>query len=150
MQRLNKRRCLAIGCIAIVAATAGFAAGKAFGADDHIADATKAVKPYAEVVTLSNKESLGEFVITAYCPCEKCCGEYADGITATGTVATEGRTCAVDPEVIPLGTEIEIDGVKYIAEDVGGAIKGRRIDICFNDHRSALQYGVKCKEVYVQ
>lgn len=150
MRKVNKKRCLAIGCIAIVAAAAGFAAGKAMASDDHIADATKMVKPYAEVVTLSNKESLGEFVITAYCPCEKCCGKYADGMTASGTAATEGRTCAVDPEVIPLGTEIEIDGVKYVAEDVGGAIKGRRIDICFNDHRSAVQYGVKCKEVYVQ
>ena len=149
MKKINKKRCLAIGCIAAMAATAGFTAGKAFGADD-TADVAKAVKPYVETVTLSTKESLGEFVITAYCPCEKCCGEYADGLTASGTVATEGRTCAVDPEVIPLGTEIEIDGVKYIAEDVGGAIKGNRIDICFNDHRSALQYGVKCKEVYVR
>lgn len=147
--KINKKRAGALLVLTAVTAAAGFTAGKAFGADD-AADVAKPVKPYVEVVTLSTKESLGEFVITAYCPCEKCCGEYADGITATGTVATEGRTCAVDPDVIPLGTEIEIDGVKYIAEDVGGAIKGNRIDICFNDHRSALQYGVKCKEVYVQ
>lgn len=142
MRRLNKKRCLAIGCIAIVAAAAGFAAGKAMASDEHIVEADKMIEQRVE------KESLGEFVITAYCPCEKCCGEYADGLTASGTVATEGRTCAVDPEVIPLGTEIEIDGVKYVAEDVGGAIKGNRIDICFNDHRSALQYGVKCREVF--
>lgn len=148
--KINKKRAGALLVLTAVTAAAGFTAGKAFGADDHIPDATKMVKPYVETVTLSTKESLGEFVITAYCPCEKCCGEYADGLTASGTVATEGRTCAVDPEVIPLGTEVEIDGVKYIAEDVGGAIKGNRIDICFNDHRSALQYGVKCKEVYVR
>ena len=149
MMKINKKRAGALLVLTAVTAAAGFTAGKAFGADD-TADVAKAVKPYVETVTLSTKESLGEFVITAYCPCEKCCGEYADGLTASGTVATEGRTCAVDPEVIPLGTEIEIDGVKYIAEDVGGAIKGNRIDICFNDHRSALQYGVKCKEVYVR
>lgn len=143
MRKVNKKRCVALVVLTAMAAGGGFIAGKAFGAD-----ATEMVKPYAEVVTLSNKESLGEFVITAYCPCEKCCGEYADGMTATGTVATEGRTCAVDPEVIPLGTEIEIDGVKYIAEDVGGAIKGRKIDICFNDHRSAVEYGVKLREVF--
>lgn len=147
--KINKKRAGALLVLTAVTAAAGFAAGKAMASDnDYIVKAE--VKPYVETVTLSTKESLGEFVITAYCPCEKCCGEYADGITASGTVATEGRTCAVDPEVIPLGTEIEIDGVKYIAEDVGGAIKGRRIDICFNDHRSALQYGVKCKEVYVR
>lgn len=145
--KINKKRAGALLVLTAVTAAAGFTAGKAFGADD-AADIAKAVKPYVETVTLSNKESLGEFVITAYCPCEKCCGEYADGLTASGTVATEGRTCAVDPDVIPLGTEIEIDGVKYIAEDVGGAIKGNRIDICFNDHRSALQYGVKCREVF--
>lgn len=145
--KINKKRAGALLVLTAVTAAAGFTAGKAFGADD-TADATKTVKPYVEAITLSTKESLGEFVITAYCPCEKCCGEYADGITATGTVATEGRTCAVDPDVIPLGTEIEIDGVKYIAEDVGGAIKGNRIDICFNDHRNALQYGVKCREVF--
>lgn len=145
--KINKKRAGALLVLTAVTAAAGFTAGKAFGADD-AADVAKPVKPYVEVVTLSTKESLGEFVITAYCPCEKCCGEYADGLTASGTPATEGRTCAVDPEVIPLGTEIEIDGVKYIAEDVGGAIKGNRIDICFNDHRSALQYGVKCREVF--
>ena len=148
MRKVNKKRCAALLVLTAMAATAGFAAGKAMASDEHIADAAKAVKPYTEVVTLSNKESLGEFVITAYCPCQKCCGEYADGYTASGTVATEGRTCAVDPEIIPLGTEVEIDGVKYVAEDVGGAIKGNRIDICFNDHRSALQYGVKCREVF--
>lgn len=147
MQKINKKRAGALLVLTAVTAAAGFTAGKAFGADD-AADVAKPVKPYVEAVTLSTKESLGEFVITAYCPCEKCCGEYADGLTASGTVATEGRTCAVDPDVIPLGTEIEIDGVKYIAEDVGGAIKGNRIDICFNDHRSALQYGVKCREVF--
>lgn len=150
MRKVNKKRCAALLVLTAMATGGGFIAGKAMASDEHIAEATKVVKPYAEVVTLSNKESLGEFVITAYCPCEKCCGEYADGITASGTVATEGRTCAVDPDVIPLGTEIEIDGVKYIAEDVGGAIKGNRIDICFNDHRSAVMYGVKCKEVYVR
>lgn len=149
MQKINKKRAGVLLVLTAVTAAAGFTAGKAFGADD-AADVAKPVKPYVEVVTLSTKESLGEFVITAYCPCEKCCGEYADGITASGTVATEGRTCAVDPEVIPLGTEIEIDGVKYIAEDTGGAIKGNRIDICFNDHQSAVMYGVKCKEVYVR
>ena len=147
--KINKKRAGALLVLTAVTAAAGFTAGKAMASDNDCIVKT-AVKPYVETVTLSTKESLGEFVITAYCPCKKCCGEYADGITASGTVATEGRTCAVDPEVIPLGMEIEIDGVKYIAEDTGGAIKGRRIDICFNDHRSAVQYGVKCKEVYVQ
>lgn len=48
MRKVNKKRCLAIGCIAIVAATAGFAAGKAMASDEHIADAAKMVKPYTD------------------------------------------------------------------------------------------------------
>ena len=78
---------------------------------------------------------------TAYCSCDKCCGEYADGITASGTVATAGRTIAVDPRHIPLGASVIINGMKYIAEDIGGAIKGNRIDIYFDSHEDALNWG---------
>ena len=93
--------------------------------------------------------SLGEFKITAYCSCEKCCGPYADGLTYTETVATEGRTIAVDPDVIPLGAMVVINGVEYMAEDIGGAIKGERVDIYFNSHKDALEWGVKYLEVFV-
>lgn len=78
---------------------------------------------------------------TAYCSCDKCCGQYADGITASGTVATAGRTIAVDPRHIPLGASVIINGMKYIAEDIGGAIKGNRIDIYFDSHEDALKWG---------
>ena len=98
--------------------------------------------------------SLGEFKITYYCACSKCCGEWADGITATGTTATEGRTIAVDPKVIPYGTEVTIryqDGTEhtYISEDCGGAIKGNRIDVFMESHEAALVAGVKYGEVFV-
>ena len=92
-------------------------------------------------------KSIGDYKITAYCACERCCGK-ADGITASGTKATEGRTVAVDPNTIPYGTELLIDGNVYVAEDCGGAIKGNKIDIYFNDHADALNYGVKNIEVY--
>lgn len=86
---------------------------------------------------------------TAYCPCIKCCGK-TDGITATGTTATQGRTVAVDPKYIPYGTKIIIDGNVYIAEDCGGAIKGEnRIDIFFNSHEDALLFGVQTKTAYI-
>ena len=98
-------------------------------------------------------QSLGWFIITAYCPCEKCCGEWADGITATGTTATQGRTVAVDPSVIELGSVVYFEGVDglvggYIAEDTGGAIKGNRIDLFFDDHQEALEWGIKELEVF--
>lgn len=62
-------------------------------------------------------------------------------------MATEGRTIAVDPEVIPLGSEVLIDGQVYIAEDVGGAIKGQKIDIYCNSHQTAINLGKFEREV---
>jgi 3D (Asp-Asp-Asp) domain-containing protein len=91
---------------------------------------------------------LGNFKATAYCACEQCCGK-TDGITASGTKATEGRTIAVDTRKIPLGTTVLIDGNKYVAEDTGGAIKGNRIDIFFDSHTDALNFGVQYKDIYL-
>ena len=98
--------------------------------------------------------SLGEFKITFYCPCSKCCGKWADGITATGTTAVAGRTIAVDPSVIPYGSEVIIrwsDGTEhsYVAEDCGGSIKNNRIDVYMDSHEEALQAGVKTAEVFI-
>ncbi len=94
--------------------------------------------------------SLGEFEITAYCPCETCCGSYADGITASGHVAQEGITVAADTSLLPYGTEIMIDGEEYTVQDCGGAINGNRIDIFFADHNTALSYGRQIHEVFVR
>ena len=74
-------------------------------------------------------ESLGEFKLTAYCSCEKCCGIWAynrpNGTVygAIGEELKEGYSIAVDPNVIPYGTEVVIDGKTYKAQDCGGAIK---------------------------
>lgn len=87
------------------------------------------------------------FTVTAYCPCEKCCGEYANGYTATGAKATQGVTIAADPDVLPMGTEIELDGHTYTVQDTGGAISGNRLDLYFDSHEDALQWGVQEKIV---
>lgn len=96
---------------------------------------------------------LGEFKLTAYCACEKCCGKKPDhpayGITKSGTRATAGRTIAVDPKVIPLGSEVIINGHTYVAEDTGGAIKSNRLDIYFDSHQEALNFGVQYANVYL-
>ena len=85
----------------------------------------------------------GEFRIYHYCPCEKCTskkpGDRDYGITATGAEAAEGRTVAVDPDIIPLGSEVLINGVVYIAEDTG--VKGKAIDIFVGNHEQALAMG---------
>ena len=91
--------------------------------------------------------SLGTFEVTHYCTCSRCCGVYANGITATGTRATPGRTAAVDPTVIPYGTVIRIGDQEYIAEDCGAAIQGHRIDLLCESHEAALQAGRYTTEV---
>lgn len=105
--------------------------------------------------------SLGEYKITYYCACEQCCGVWAKNRpqdesgqaivkTASGAVAEAGRTIAVDPDVIPYGTEVIINGHTYTAEDCGGAIQGNRIDIYCDSHEAALQGGVKYCEVFME
>lgn len=92
---------------------------------------------------------LGEFRISAYCPCDICCPGTSDGITYSETVATEGRTISVDPDVIPLGSIVEIDGKTYVAEDIGGAIDENRADIYFDSHSEARKWGVQYHDLYI-
>lgn len=94
-------------------------------------------------------KSIGTFRIYHYCKCAQCCGK-SDGITASGERAREGRTVAVDPEVIALGTTVIIDGQEYIAEDTGSAIIGNKIDIFVASHEEALQLGIKAAEVFIK
>lgn len=115
---------------------------------DDLNKQVEALTVVEEVVETVEIADLGEYKLTAYCPCVKCCGK-SDGITATGVKATSNRTVAVDPNVIPLGSEIIIDGICYTAEDVGSAVKGNVIDIFFDTHEEALQFGVQYKNVKV-
>ena len=109
-----------------------------------------------EVDTMVTKLiSLGEFKLTAYCSCPICCGKWAynrpNGVVygATGEELIEGYSIAVDPNVIPYNTEVLINGRTYKAQDCGGAIKGNRIDIYFEDHNEALKFGVQYAEVFL-
>lgn len=91
-------------------------------------------------------------VLTAYCPCEKCCGKWSfldHGGTACGERAAEGVTVAMAPE-IPFGTEILIDGVgRRICQDRGNAIGTGRIDVYFESHEDALNFGMKTANVLI-
>lgn len=86
-----------------------------------------------------------EWTATAYCPCFRCC-QKTDGITACGVKAREGITVAVN--WLKFGTPIYINGKKYIVQDRGaksifGTKKNpkKRVDIYFNSHQDALQFG---------
>src|SRR5699024_2317005 len=76
-------------------------------------------------------------------------GDKSYGITASGTKAKVG-TVAVDPNVIPLGTRLYVDGYGFcVAEDTGGAIKGNRIDLFFNSTSEARNFGRRQVKVYI-
>lgn len=94
---------------------------------------------------------VGNFTLTHYC-CETydhICGNN-NGLTATGTYVTAGRTVAVDPSVIPYGTEMYIEGYGWrIAEDCGGVVDGNHIDIAVSTHADALNMGTTDGGVWV-
>lgn len=71
------------------------------------------------------------------------------GRTANGMKAQFG-VVAVDPRFIPLGTLLFVEGYGFaIAADTGGAIKGNRIDLCYNSRRTALQFGRRTVRVHI-
>ena len=94
---------------------------------------------------------IGNYKLTHYCPGYHGapCGT-GDGITATGTKVTAGRTIAVDPKKIPYGSKVYIEGYGWrVAEDCGGSVKGNHIDIAMNSHTEAINMGTKTGGVWL-
>ena len=86
---------------------------------------------------------------TAYYPGPNNYGGGVGPTTAIGLLARHG-VIAVDPSVIRLGTKLYIDGYGYgVAGDTGGAIKGDRIDLCFDTYDEAMQFGRRTVKVYI-
>ena len=110
-------------------------------------------------------------LVTGYCNCGKCCGwkrgwfgfgapvyNYGKmkgkpkriGITSSGARARHG-TVAADPKVFKLGSRLSIPGYGIgRVEDVGGAIKGRHIDVWFASHEKALEWGSRWLKVELE
>ncbi|MYL73117.1 LysM peptidoglycan-binding domain-containing protein [Halobacillus litoralis] len=86
---------------------------------------------------------------TAYTAfCEGCSGTTSTGIDLRAN--PDQKVIAVDPNVIPLGSEVYVEGYgKAIAGDIGGAIQGNRIDVFMADRSDALDFGRKSVEVKV-
>ena len=96
----------------------------------------------AELAQYEKFESMdysGDYKLTGYCPCYKCSEGWGTK-TASGAKATEGITVAADKRKLPLGTKIYIEGVgERIVQDIGGGVKGNRIDIFVNNHSSCYK-----------
>ena len=109
---------------------------------------------YIEEALLARASKLENVKITHYCaePYTHICGT-GDGITASGVPATPYVSVAVDPSLIPLGSEVMIDygdgDIQYYrADDVGGGVNGNHVDVCVAWHQEALALGVKTATVY--
>lgn len=106
-----------------------------------------------EAALLARSHRLEDVTITFYC-CEErphICGT-GTGITASGRRVTPYVSCAVDPDIIPLGSTIMIEyngEMVYLrADDTGPAVKGDHIDIAVKEHQEALSLGVKTADIW--
>ena len=93
--------------------------------------------------------------VTAYCPCTKCCGSNAQGITASGKLVdyNGGKFVAADTRLLPFGKKLVVpgyaDGAPVEVIDRGGAIKGNKLDLYFPTHEEALIWGRQMLDVTV-
>lgn len=164
MKRFWKKHCLEVPVYALLIVLVMCALS--FAAEDDLAEAKRAdefmekvimegAAPKESTTAFAKEEptlvSLGEYKITYYCRenYPHICNNGDMASTATGTVPTPGRTIAVDPKVIPYGTEVVINGHMYIAEDCGGAVNGNKVDILVDTHEEALKCGIDYCEVFV-
>ena len=53
----------------------------------------------------------------------------------------------MDPEIIPLGSTVIIDGQRYLAADTG--VKGKHVDVCMMEHAATVEAGVRTADVWV-
>jgi len=90
-----------------------------------------------------------EMSASAYDASPRTLGRRASGRTKMGYRAEFGHV-AVDPRVVPLGSLVYVEGYGFaMASDIGGAIRGRRIDLCFNSRSQAMRFGRRKVKVHV-
>jgi len=106
------------------------------------------------IVRAPRTETL-RMLVTAYCPCPKCCGRYSDGVTASGkSVYTNGSLfVAADTRLLPFGSKVSVPGYYGGAPvpvlDRGRRIKGYRLDVFFLSHSQAKRWGKRWLDVTV-
>ena len=130
----------------------------AYITDEQLAEIEAQEAQSVEDALLASATRIDNVTVTHYCICQKCCGKSPDhpayGITASGRYATPYVSVAVDPSVIPLGSDVLVDygdGVieYYRADDTGSGVGGKHIDLCVSDHEEARNLGVRTATVYV-
>ncbi len=89
------------------------------------------------------------FTVTAYCPCEACCGRFSDGITASGHIIMPGDKFVASPPEIAFGTMLDIPGYGIVPVLDRGPKKGW-LDVFYSDHETALDWGVQKLKVKIR
>lgn len=166
-------RVLAVGLILglVVGLLVGCAIGKTMTVSvtpkvQDIEMSTSTIKQFEPIVTPAPQlepepapELLGQFRVTAYCACEKCCGEWAanrpDGIVygAAGVELKAGISAA---SPLPFGTVVEVEGYgEYTIQDrtaqwVVDKYGENLIDLYFDDHEAACAVGLQFLNVYLK
>ena len=108
---------------------------------------------YILILQLTPTGSYKVFDVSAYCPCKRCCGPNAQGITASGYKIKAGDRLVAADKRYRFGTTLIVPGynksqpVKVL--DRGGAIKGDKIDLLFSTHQKALIWGRKKVKVFI-
>ena len=95
-------------------------------------------------------------MVTAYCPCARCCGSFADGRTSTGASAWRPGLAAA-PLALPYGTRVFVPGYGHsVVDDTGGAMRRSwrtrgqiHIDVRMNYHYEARVWGVQYLNVRI-
>lgn len=117
-------------------------------------DCEDAENEQIERAVLDKAHVIEDCTVTYYCAEEypHICG-WGLGITATGAECDPGNMVAVDPDAIPLHSQVIVDYGDgdlhyYFAEDIGGAVKGDHIDVMCATHAEALEGGKTTATVY--
>jgi uncharacterized protein YabE (DUF348 family) len=114
--------------------------------DRVVALGTKVASPVSTAtVSRGNDSVANEFYVnsTAYtASCSGCSGTTATGVNLRAN--PNAKVIAVDPNVIPLGTKVYVEGYGYaVAADTGSAIKGNKIDVFIPSKSAAYRWGSK-------
>ena len=130
--------------VAMAAEIAEAAQAEAEEALADAAEAKAAEEKAKEEEMLASAEYLGNFTLTAYCNCARCCGT-AGNATASGVMPTSNHTVAMGG--IEFGTKLLINGTVYTVEDRGTPYG--HVDIFMDSHSEALQFGMGSADVYL-
>ncbi len=147
---MNKtiEKIIIIAVVYLLGVSVGLIYGYKYGISGHSHSYLPETRLEPNQVPLSKQNGLERklvrFRVTAYCADSCCCGEFADGITASGHKIERGDRFVAAPKAYKFGTIMDVPDYGRVKElDRGGAIKGNRIDLYMPSHQAALNYGGK-------